>query len=50
VIADIYAGEESQWEWAPFLNHQYIPLPPEPLKWAGIQATIQYYKADDAGK
>jgi gamma-glutamylputrescine oxidase len=50
VIADIYAGEEKQWEWAPFLNHQYFPLPPEPLKWAGIQATIQYYKADDAGK
>jgi glycine/D-amino acid oxidase-like deaminating enzyme len=50
VIADIYAGEESQWDGLPFLNHQYISLPPEPLKWAGIQATIQYYKADDAGK
>jgi gamma-glutamylputrescine oxidase len=48
VIADIYAGDESQWEGLPFLNHRYIPLPPEPLKWAGIQATIQYYKMDDA--
>ncbi len=50
VIADLYAGEGKAWDGLPFINHQYIPLPPEPLKWAGIQATIQYYKADDAGK
>jgi gamma-glutamylputrescine oxidase len=48
VIADLYAGETSQWEGLPFLHHRYIPLPPEPLKWAGIQATIQYYKGLDA--
>ena len=50
VIADIYAGEDGQWEGMPFLNHQFIPLPPEPLKWAGIHAIIQFYKADDAKK
>lgn len=50
VIADIYAGEEGQWEGMPFLNHQFIPLPPEPLKWAGIHAIIQFYNADDARK
>jgi len=50
VIADIYVGEESQWEGLPFLNHRYIPLPPEPLKWVGVQALIQYYKAEDARK
>jgi len=50
VIADIYAGEESHWEGLPFLNHKFISLPPEPLKWAGIQATIQYYRAEDARK
>jgi gamma-glutamylputrescine oxidase len=50
VIADIYAGEESQWEGLPFLNHRYIPLPPEPLKWISVQALIQYYKAEDGRK
>jgi gamma-glutamylputrescine oxidase len=50
VIAEIFAGEGNRWEGMPFLNHRYIPLPPEPLKWAGIQATIQYYKMDDARK
>lgn len=50
VIADLYAGEEAQWKPFPFLNRRYIPLPPEPLKWLGVQALIQYYKADDGGK
>lgn len=50
VIADIYSGEESQWEGLPFLNHRYIPLPPEPLKWVGVQALLQYYKAEDGRK
>jgi gamma-glutamylputrescine oxidase len=50
VIADIYAGKGGQWEGLPFLNHHYFPLPPEPLKWAGVHAIIQYYKAEDAGK
>jgi gamma-glutamylputrescine oxidase len=50
VIADIYAGDASQWQGLPFMDHHYISLPPEPLKWLGIQATIQYYRANDAGK
>ena len=50
VIADLFAGEESQWKGLPFINHQYIPLPPEPLKWVGVQGLIQYYKAEDARK
>lgn len=50
VIADLFSGDASRWEGLPFLNHRYIPLPPEPLKWVGVQALIQYYKADDARK
>ncbi|TFH38064.1 MAG: FAD-dependent oxidoreductase [Anaerolineales bacterium] len=50
VIADCYAGEASRWEGMPFLNHRYIPLPPEPLKWLGVQSLFQYYKAEDARK
>jgi gamma-glutamylputrescine oxidase len=50
VIADLYAGEGNRWEGLPFLNHRYIPLPPEPLKWVGVHALIQYYKAEDGRK
>jgi gamma-glutamylputrescine oxidase len=50
VIADIYAGEANQWQGLPFLSHHYFPLPPEPLKWVGVQAIIRYYQAEDARK
>ena len=50
VIADLYAGNSSAWDEMPFLNHRYIPLPPEPLKWIGVQALIQYYKAEGTMK
>jgi glycine/D-amino acid oxidase-like deaminating enzyme len=48
IIADLYAGNENKWEEMPFLNHHFIPLPPEPLKWVGIQANIAYYRMLDA--
>lgn len=47
IIADLYAGEDDQWKEMPFLNHQFIPLPPEPLRWAGVQLTKGYYKITD---
>ena len=50
IIADIYAGEERKWQGLPFLNHNFIPLPPEPLKWVGVQSTIAYYKTVDWSK
>jgi gamma-glutamylputrescine oxidase len=50
ITADIYAGEERKWQGMPFLNHNFISLPPEPLKWVGVQATIAYYKMVDWSK
>jgi gamma-glutamylputrescine oxidase len=49
IIADLYAGDADKWEGMPFLNHRFIPLPPEPLKWVSVQANIAYYKMLDAG-
>ncbi len=50
IIADIYAGEEEKWKDMPFLNHRFIPLPPEPLRWVSVQANVAYYKyLDSAG-
>jgi gamma-glutamylputrescine oxidase len=49
IIADIYAGEESKWKDFPFLNHHFIPLPPEPLKWVALHSTRAYFRmADEA--
>lgn len=48
IIADLYAGEGDKWKDMPFLNHRFIPLPPEPLKWVSVQANIAYYKYLDS--
>jgi gamma-glutamylputrescine oxidase len=48
IIADLYAGEAEKWHDMPFLNHRFIPLPPEPLKWASVQANIAYYRYLDS--
>ena len=48
IIADLYAGEGEKWKNMPFLNHHFIPLPPEPLKWVSVQANIAYYRMMDA--
>jgi glycine/D-amino acid oxidase-like deaminating enzyme len=48
IIADLYAGEQGQWRDMPFLNHRFIPLPPEPLKWVGVQANIAYLRYLDS--
>ena len=47
-IADLYAGEGDKWKGMPFLNNTFIPLPPEPLKWLGVQANIAYYRMLDS--
>jgi gamma-glutamylputrescine oxidase len=48
IIADLYAGEGDQWKDMPFLDHRFIPLPPEPLKWVAVQANIAYYQYLDS--
>jgi glycine/D-amino acid oxidase-like deaminating enzyme len=48
IISDLYAGEGEKWKNMPFLNHHFIPLPPEPLKWVSVQANIAYYRMMDA--
>jgi gamma-glutamylputrescine oxidase len=48
IIADLYAGEQDRWRDMPFLNHRFIPLPPEPLKWVGVQANIAYFSYMDS--
>jgi gamma-glutamylputrescine oxidase len=48
IIADLYAGETTRWKGMPFLNHRFISLPPEPLKWAGVQLTKDYFKIADS--
>ena len=42
IISDLYAGEGEKWKGMPFYNRSLIPLPPEPLRWVGVQANIQY--------
>jgi gamma-glutamylputrescine oxidase len=48
IIADLYAGEGDRWKGMPFLNHRFIPLPPEPLKWITVQANIDSYNYLDS--
>jgi gamma-glutamylputrescine oxidase len=50
IITDIYAGEESNWNGLPFLNHHFIPLPSEPLKWVALQSTRAYFRMADEAK
>jgi glycine/D-amino acid oxidase-like deaminating enzyme len=47
IIADIYAGETDKWKDTPFFNRQLLPLPPEPLRWVGVQANIEYLNTID---
>ena len=48
IIADLYAGEQGRWKDMPFLNHRFISLPPEPLKWVSVQANIAYLRYLDS--
>jgi gamma-glutamylputrescine oxidase len=50
IIADLYAGEKSKWKDFPFLNHHFIPLPSEPLKWVALQSTREYFRMVDQAK
>ena len=47
IIADLYAGDGSIWKGFPFVNHNFIPLPPEPLKWVALQAARAYFTMED---
>ena len=50
IIADLYAGEESNWMGFPFVNHHFIPLPPEPIKWVALHTARVYFKMVDETK
>jgi gamma-glutamylputrescine oxidase len=47
IIADLYAGDESKWKGFPFVNHNFIPLPPEPLKWVALHTARAYFRLVD---
>ncbi len=47
MISDIYAGETEKWKDMPFYNRSLIPIPPEPLRWVGMQGNIDYLKMLD---
>jgi gamma-glutamylputrescine oxidase len=47
IIADLWAGNSEKWSATPFLNRRLIPLPPEPLKWVGVNANIKFYQLMD---
>jgi gamma-glutamylputrescine oxidase len=50
IIADLYSGDGSKWKEFPFVNHKFIPLPPEPLKWVALHAARSYFKIADETK
>ena len=50
IIADLYAGDGSKWKDFPFVNHNFISLPPEPLKWVALQSTRAYFRLADESK
>jgi glycine/D-amino acid oxidase-like deaminating enzyme len=37
VLADLYVGNDAPWRDLPFHNKRLLPIPPEPLRWAGYQ-------------
>jgi len=47
IIADLYAGEERKWKDFPFVNNNFIPLPPEPLKWVALHSARAYFRVVD---
>jgi gamma-glutamylputrescine oxidase len=47
IISDIYAGDKDKWKDTPFYNRTLTPLPPEPLRWLGVQGNIAYLKMLD---
>jgi glycine/D-amino acid oxidase-like deaminating enzyme len=47
IIGDLYTGDVEKWKDMPFLNYKIPYLPPEPLRWLGVQAYFSYYKMLD---
>ena len=37
VLSDLYAGDHDPWRDLPFYQRRLLPMPPEPLRWAGYQ-------------
>jgi glycine/D-amino acid oxidase-like deaminating enzyme len=51
VIADIYAGRESEWKQMPFYQNKFPPyLPPEPLRYMAVKSYMAYLRLLDVGR
>jgi glycine/D-amino acid oxidase-like deaminating enzyme len=37
VVTDLYSGDHDPWRDLPFYQRRLLPMPPEPLRWAGYQ-------------
>jgi glycine/D-amino acid oxidase-like deaminating enzyme len=48
IIADLYAGEAGKWKETPFLNHRLPYIPPEPLRWVGVQGYKSIMRLEDS--
>ncbi len=48
IIADMLAGDAEKWKDMPFLNRQLPYIPPEPLRWAGMQGYKTLLRIEDA--
>lgn len=50
ILADLVHGESSEWSWLPYLNRMPLYTPNEPLRWAGVQAALGFYRLTDPKK
>jgi gamma-glutamylputrescine oxidase len=48
IIADLYAGNGDRWKDMPFLNYRLPYIPPEPLRWVGMQGYKTVMRVQDA--
>jgi gamma-glutamylputrescine oxidase len=48
IIADLAAGDADRWKAMPFLNYRLPYIPPEPLRWVGMQGYKTVLRIEDA--
>jgi len=49
IIRDLYAGDGEKWSDMPFYDIKPTYLPPEPLRWLGVQGYMAFYRMLDKG-
>jgi gamma-glutamylputrescine oxidase len=47
IIADLIAGQGEKWKDMPFLNYRLPYIPPEPLRWVGMQGYKTVLRIED---